>query len=308
MSENGRETSISSDAWSMPRRHYVLAVLCLVGIFNFVDRQIITILIEPIKKEFGASDTQMGLLTGLMFAGFYLAASIPLARIADTGSRRNLMVICLGCWSAMTALGGFAQSFIQLLLTRIGVALGEAGAGPASHSMISDLYPMRRRGTMLSIFIAAQSIGIGLGVFLGGLLGDMFNWRVAFVIVGVPGVLLAVLLLTTVKEPPRGMADNVSETAKPPPVFVTMKRLLGMPSYVCAVLTSMFGAIPGYGTLIWGPTFFLRVHELSAATVGFWFGIVSGAALFIGGISGGMVGDWAARRDVRWYMRLGGIG
>ena len=297
-----------TEGWSPGRRHYVLAVLCVIGLFNYVDRQIITILIEPIKKEFGASDTAMGALTGLVFAGFYLAASIPLARVADVGVRRTLIAVCLGVWSGMTALGGLAQSFTQLAFTRIGVAIGEAGAGPASHSMISDLYSLKNRATMISLFIAIQAVGIGTGVFLGGWLSQSFSWRTAFFIVGVPGVLLATLIMLTVKEPPRGMSEPMPVTADKPPFWIAVRRLWSMRSLRFAALTALFGSIPGYGMLGWGPTMFIRVHELSPSVAGFWFGAIAASGLFLGGLLSGVIGDRVSKGDLRVYMWVAATG
>lgn len=295
-------------AWSPRRRHYVMFVLCLVGLFNFIDRQIITILIEPIKEEFGASDTAMGALTGLVFAGFYLAASLPLARVADVGVRRTLIAVCLGVWSGMTALGGLAQSFTQLALTRIGVAIGEAGAGPASHSMISDLYPLKNRATMIALLIAIQAVGVGAGVFLGGWLSQNFSWRTAFFIVGVPGVLLATLIMLTVEEPPRGMSESVAVVAHKPPFRVAVRRLWDMRSLRLVALAGLFGSIPGYGMLGWGPTMFIRVHELPPSVAGFWFGAIAALGLFLGGLLSGVVGDRFGKGDLRVYMWVAAAG
>jgi MFS family permease len=296
-------------SWSMGRRHYVLAALCLIGLFNHIDRQIITILIEPIKREFNASDTAMGALTGLVFAGFYLAASAPLARLADVGVRRTVIAVCLGFWSLMTALGGLAQSFTQLAITRVGVAIGEAGAGPSSISMISDLYPLGRRATMISLYIGVQAVGIGLGVFLGGWLSQTFDWRTAFLMVGVPGVLLALLVMLTVKEPPRGMSDRhvAPEHAKPPLAEVA-RKLWSMKSYRFCLLTATLASLPGYGTLGWGPSMFMRVHGLSPTTTGFGFGAVAAASLFVGALFSGMFVDRFGRSDLRVYLWLGAGG
>jgi MFS family permease len=302
------EQSPAPEIWSAGRRNYVMAVLCLVGLFNVVDRQIITILIEPIKKEFGASDTAMGALTGVVFAGFYLAASLPLARVADLGVRRTLIAVCLAAWSGMTALGGVAQTFTQLALTRIGVAVGEAGATPASHSMISDLYPLKNRATMLGLFNAIQAIGIGCGVFLGGWLSQNFSWRAAFFIVGVPGVLMAILIMLTVKEPPRGMSEAVPVTAEKPPFWTAIRRLWSIRSLRFAALTLLLGSIPGYGMLGWGPTLFIRVHELNPAVVGFWFGTLVAAGLFVGGLLSGILGDRLSKGDLRVYMWVSATG
>ena len=154
--------------WTLPRRHYVLFILCLVGVVNFVDRQILAILLEPIKKDLGVSDTAMGLLSGIAFSAFYVIAGIPIARMVDKGSRRNVLVGCLTMWSLATVLCGFVQNFVQLAVARIGVASGEAGGGPATQSLLADLYPISQRATVIGIWLASQAIGIAFGLFFGG--------------------------------------------------------------------------------------------------------------------------------------------
>ena len=206
--------------WTLPRRHYVLFILCLVGIVNFVDRQILAILLEPIKTDLGVSDTAMGLLSGIAFSAFYVIAGIPIARMVDRGSRRNVLVGCLTVWSLATVLCGFVQNFVQLALARIGVASGEAGGGPATQSLLADLYPVSQRATVIGIWLAAQAIGIAFGLFFGGWLNTAFDWRIAFIVVGLPGLLLAVGIHLTVKDPPRGMADagaSIAPPVEPPP-------------------------------------------------------------------------------------------
>lgn len=291
-----------------PRRHFVLAILCMVAVINMVDRQIITIVLDPIKAEFGASDTAMGLLTGVIFAGFYAAASFPLARWADRGDRHVVMAVCLGFWSLMTTLGGVAQSFVQLAVTRVGVAVGEAGAQPTSHSMLSDLYPLRSRATVLAVFSACSSIGIGMGVLLGGWLSDTFNWRTAFFIVGVPGLLLALVVYFLLPEPKRGAADGLTDDEAPPPFIQVFMRLVRIPTYRYVILVASLGAFCGYGSLMWGPTFFRRVHDMTGTEAGLGFGVATMVGLFVGNIGAGIVADWAGRRDVRWYMGVAGIG
>ena len=177
-------------------------VLVVTYTFNFIDRQILGILVEPIKRDLGVSDTAMGLLTGLAFAVFYTFMGIPIARIADRTNRRNLIAAALAVWSLFTALQGFAQNFIQLLLFRIGVGVGEAGCSPPSHSMLADYYPPERRATALGIYALGIPFGVLFGFFVGGWMEEFFGWRWAFVVVGVPGLLLAVLVRFTVKEPP----------------------------------------------------------------------------------------------------------
>jgi MFS family permease len=291
-----------------PRRHFVLAILCAVAIINMVDRQIITIVLDPIKHEFGASDTAMGLLTGMIFAGFYAAASFPLARWADKGDRHLVMAACLGFWSLMTTLGGLAQSFVQLAVTRVGVAVGEAGAQPTSHSMLSDLYPVRSRATVLAMYSACGSAGIGLGVLLGGWLSDTFDWRTAFFIVGAPGLVLAIAVYFLLPEPQRGAADGLVDDEVSPTFMEVLVRLGSIPTYRYLVLIAMFVAICGYGTLMWGPTFLRRVHHLTGTEAGLGFGLATMTGLVLGNLSAGVVADWAGRHDVRWYMLVAGIG
>lgn len=296
------------EVWPAHRRNYVMSVVCLVGVFNLLDRQIITILLEPIKHSFGASDTAMGFLVGMAFAGFYLAASFPIARWVDRGVRRSIMALCLGVWSFMTMLGGFSPSFAFLATTRIGVAIGEAGATPAIHSIISDLYPLEKRGAALGVLNGMQSVGIALGVFLGGWLADAYSWRVALIAVGLPGLLLALLVRFTVAEPPRGMSDAQAAPEAIPPLREVFTHLWKIKSYRCFVLIATFGALTGYGILGWGPTFFIRVHDMTTAEVGLWFGLSTVAGLFIGNVLCGFLADWLGKKDLRGYMWVAAAG
>src|SRR5210317_1499041 len=173
---------------------YGLFMLTIVYAFNFVDRQILVILQEPIKAEMGLSDAQLGLLTGFSFALVYVTAGIPIAYWADRGNRRNIVSMALAVWSGMTALSGFVQNYAQLLLARVGVGIGEAGGSPPAHSMISDYFEPERRGTALSIYSMGIYIGILIGFALGGVIAQNFGWRMAFLVVGIPGVLFAVVL------------------------------------------------------------------------------------------------------------------
>ncbi len=291
-----------------PRRHFVLATLCVVAIFNMVDRQIITIVLDPIKAEFGASDTAMGLLTGMIFAAFYATAAFPIARWADGGSRKTVLAACLGFWSLMTTLGGIAQSFMQLAITRVGVAIGEAGAAPTSQSMLSDLYPLSSRATVLATLSAFSSFGIGLGVILGGWLSDTFTWRTAFFIVGAPGLLLAVFVYLRLPEPRRGAADGLVDDRQTPRMRQTFAHLMKIPTYRHVVTTAAFVALCGYGQLMWGPTFFRRVHDMTGTEAGAGFGLATMAALMLGNLTAGFISDWAGKKDIRWYMRIAAIG
>jgi len=194
--------------FSESTRRYVLGILFVTYTFNFIDRQILGILVEPIKQDLGVSDTAMGLLTGLAFAVFYTVMGIPIARIADRTNRRNLIAIALAIWSGFTALQGAAQNFWQLLIFRVGVGVGEAGCSPPSHSIISDYYPANRRATALGIYSLGIPVGILFGFFVGGWMEQFFGWRWAFVVVGIPGLILALVVRFTVSEPPRGHASQ----------------------------------------------------------------------------------------------------
>ena len=179
----------------------------MVYIVNFIDRQIFSILIEPIRAEISLSDTQLGLLGGIAFAIFYTFAGIPIARWADVGVRKNIVSLAIVIWSAMTVFTSTAKSFGMLLVARIGVGIGEAGCSPPIHSLIADLYPERKRATALSIYSLGIPIGGALGTLIGGWVGEYFGWRMAFLVVGFPGILLALIFFLTIKEPPRGYSE-----------------------------------------------------------------------------------------------------
>ena len=184
-------------------RWYILLILTLVYSLNHVDRQIMVILSEPIKQEFGLSDTQIGLLTGIVFAFFYAVLGIPFAAWADRGNRRNIVALSLSIWSGMTALSGFAGSFWQLAIARMGVGIGEAGGTPPATAMIADVFPPKRRALALGIYTTGISLGILIGFILGGAIAAKYGWRMAFFVAGVPGLVLALLLMFTVAEPRR---------------------------------------------------------------------------------------------------------
>ena len=193
--------------YSKGYRYYALGLLTVVYIFNFIDRQIVVILQESIKQDLGLMDWQLGLLSGFAFAVFYVTMGVPIARLADTGNRRNVISISLALWSAMTALCGTVGSFWQLLLARIGVGVGEAGCSPPAHSIISDLYPPAERATALSTYNMGINFGVFIGFLAGGWINEYLGWRWAFIAVGLPGVLFAVFVRFTLREPPRGLSE-----------------------------------------------------------------------------------------------------
>ncbi len=285
-------------------RRYVLGVLVVVYTFNFIDRQILSILLEPIKLELGLSDTQMGLLTGFAFAAFYATLGMPIARIADRSNRRNLIAVALTVWSAMTALSGLATNFWHLLIARIGVGVGEAGCSPASHSIISDYYPAQSRATALGIYSLGIPFGILFGFYAGGTINEMFGWRAAFFIVGIPGLVLALLVRFTVREPPRGMSEGRTATADQPGVVETLKFLWAKRSFRHLAFGAALTAFVGYGFVNWTPSFLIRSHGMNTAEIGKWLGLIIGVAGGIGIALGGFLADRFGRRDVRWYLWL----
>lgn len=287
---------------------YVLGVLVVVYVFNFIDRQILNILLQSIKDEMGVSDSAMGFLTGPAFALFYTFAGIPIARWSDRGTRRNIVALGLVVWSALTAASGLARSFAQLAIARVGVGVGEATASPASHSMISDLYPPERRATALSIYTIGAYIGMLIGLSLGGWIDQYFGWRTAFFVVGIPGLAVAVLVRSTVPEPPRGRVEGLDAEGPPPDTLEVFRYLWSLRSFRHIAIAGALYAFAGYGFMTWAPTFFRRVHGLGPAEAGIWIGVVFGIGGAIGTLLGGLLADAGARRDVRWQLWVAAIG
>lgn len=291
--------------YSKRYKGYVLLILTGVYTFNFIDRQILVILQESIKGDLGLSDTQLGLLTGLSFALFYVILGIPIARLADRSNRRNIISVSLAVWSLMTAVSGFAQNFIQLLLARIGVGVGEAGGSPPAHSMISDYFPAEQRGTALSIYSMGIYFGILLGYIGGGFLDEAVGWRYALMILGLPGIVYALVLLFTVKEPPRGLSDNkVGEDAPDETFRDVLNILLSKKTFVFVALACGIHTIGNYGVGNFFAPFLARIHGMSAGEIGTWMGLSAGIGGMAGTFLGGFLGDKLAKIDVRWYIWL----
>ena len=283
---------------------YGLFMLTLVYAFNFVDRQILVILQEPIKNDMGLSDTQLGLLSGFSFALVYITAGIPIAYWADRTNRRNIITASLAVWSGMTALSGLAQNYSQLLLARIGVGIGEAGGSPPAHSMISDYYPPERRATAMAIYTTGLHLGILMGFIVGGLISEFFGWRIAFFSVGIPGVLLAVVFYFTVKEPPRGQWDESVNMAHKPSLGETLKHLSSVRSFWYLALAAGATSFAGYGNGNFAPSFLIRNHGFSVGEVGVVLAIFGGGGGMIGTFLGGYLTDRLGVRDRRWYVWL----
>jgi MFS family permease len=262
--------------------NYVLAVLFFVYVFNFIDRTILSILVEDVKRELGVSDTAMGFLTGIAFALFYTVAGIPIARWADVGVRRSIIALGLTVWSLMTA--------------------------PPAHSLIADYFPPERRATALSIYSAGIYVGVLFGYLAGGWVNEFFGWRNAFFVVGLPGLLLALLVRFTVREPPRGQSEPPrapSEPAAadeaPEPWQDVFRFLWSLRSFRHLAFGAGIAAFSGYGFSQWAPTFLRRVHEMSSGEVGTWLGLIIGFGGLLGAPLGGLLADRKGHVDVRWY-------
>ncbi len=290
-------------------RWYVVWLLFGVYVLNFVDRQILTILMEPIRKEFNFSDMQLGLLGGLAFALLYSTLGIPIARLADRNNRVNIIAISLFVWSLFTVLTGRAQSFVQLLMARVAVGIGEAGCTPPAYSILGDYFEKKRRTTAVAIYSMGIYGGVFVGYLVGALVAQSYGWRYAFYVVGLPGIVLALVVKLTLREPPRGFADGVVTAVETPPVRDVLGRLLVKPTFWHLALASALHAFVGYGVNGFHPSFLIRSHGLSVAEAGVVLSVVSA----VSGIGGTWLGGYLAdrysngRNDVRWQMWVPGI-
>ncbi len=289
-------------AFSKPYLRYALAVLVAVYTFNFIDRQILVILQESIKKEMGLSDAQLGLLSGFTFAIFYVSLGLPIARLADRGIRRDVIAISITIWSLMTAASGLARSFGQLLAARIGVGIGEAGGSPPAHAIISDYFPPKERGRALSIYSTGVYLGILFGFMAGGWINQIFGWRTAFFVVGLPGLLAALLVRLTIIEPRRGHSEGTATADPPPRLRESVALLWSLRSFRYLALATGFTTFVTYGTGNFAPSFLSRSHHLGSGEIGTALGLVAGLGGIAGTYLGGHFGDRAAGRDIRWYL------
>jgi len=286
----------------------VLLVLTGVYTFNFIDRQILVILQESIKKDLGLTDTHLGMLTGLTFALFYATLGIPIARYADRSNRRNIVGISLIIWSLMTAVSGLVNNFVQLLIARIGVGIGEAGGSPPSHSIVSDYYPPHKRASALAIYSTGIYVGILFGYMIGGWIDENYGWRMAFFALGLPGVLYAMIVFLTVKEPRRGMSDKRLNNDDAIPVrrskdfLEVLTLLLKKKTFVFISLAAGFNAFVTYGIGNFFAPFLARIHHMETASIGIALGLVVGVGGITGTYAGGYFADRLGKRDIRWYL------
>ncbi|MFZ4603756.1 MAG: spinster family MFS transporter [Caulobacterales bacterium] len=288
--------------------NYALGMLLVIYTLNFLDRQIVNILAEPIKQDLGLSDTQLGLLTGLAFAVVYTVFGIPIARFADRphANRVWIIAIALSVWSAFTALCGLAQNFLQLTLARIGVGIGEAGCTPPAHALIADKVAPERRASALALYSMGVPIGSLLGLAIGGVIADSLGWRWGFILVGLPGLLLAVVAVATLKEPRRLAAMKAVQAAAPPQasIFKALGELGRKKAYWNVCFAAAVISFLGYGQIAFFGSFFVRVHQMPISEIGLLLGLMIGVSGVIGTFIGGQIADAAAKKDTRAYVTV----
>jgi predicted MFS family arabinose efflux permease len=280
-----------------------VSLLFLVSAVSFMDRQILAVLLEPIKHELGASDTEMGLLTGFAFVLFFALASVPIARAADRYSRRNIIAVALTFWSLTTMLSGYVATFLQLATGRVGLGVAEAATAPASASILSDLFPSERRTVPLALLGVAAPVGAMLAFTIGGMLNTSIGWRMTFVALGTPGLFLAVVMLLTVREPRRGASD-----ADPAPVTsyhlsTTIRYLWSFRSLRLLAAGASLNLFATSAKLAWSAPFLIRVHNLNTGEAGAWLGITTGVGGIAGILLGGLITQRLARTDAAWMLR-----
>lgn len=285
-------------------RYAVAGFLALVYAFNFMDRQIMSILQEPVRQEFGLSDVQLGMLTGLSFALFYTSAGIPVAWLADRHRRVPIMAAACGIWSLFTAACGMAQSFAQLAVTRVLVGAGEAGGSPPAYSLLSDYFAPRERGTAMAIYSLGVPVGSALGAALGGWVAAHHGWRLAFVAVGAPGVLLALMMPIVVREPVRGAMDTAASPAVSPSIWSGLRGFFADRTLALTGLAGGLSAFVGYAMLAWTPSMLSRAKGMALADIASWYSLLLGMTGLVGTFGAGWLADRLGRRDARWYAWL----
>ncbi len=286
-------------------RYYVLIMLMLTYVFNIADRLVMSILIEDIKAEFTLTDTQIGLLAGTAFTAFYVLLGVPAGRLADRTNRKTMVSIAVSLWSLMTALCGLAVGFWTLFLARLGVGVGEAGGNPPAISTITDYFRPEELSRAMGIFSLGAALGPVLGFVAGGLLAEAYGWRMTFIILGLPGVLIGLIIYFTVREPKRGRfyskaGEGGEIEDQQQPFFTTMRSLWQNRLFVRVVLANSITIITGYAFAIWLAPILMRNFEIPVSMVGIYLGIAWTAGGVPGMVLGGHVTDILARKNPKW--------
>jgi MFS family permease len=291
--------------------YFVAILLAVVYTFNFLDRQVLSILQELIKKELNLTDSQLGRLAGLNFAVVYTTLGLPVAWLADRGNRVRIIAIACAVWSVCTAATGKATNFMQLALLRMGVATGEAGGSPPSYSLIADYFPPEKRGTALAIYSLGVPFGMLLGSAAGAWTADHYGWRVAFIAVGTPGIVLALVLWLAIREPKRGQMDafakGETKHADSPSIIDAIKSYVTTPTLLLTALSSGSSAFVGYAMLAWAPSFLIRVDGMTQMEIAQYYSFVSGIAMAIGTFGSGWIVDRWSSRNKRAYALVPAI-
>ena len=289
------------------QRWTFLFVLFLISTSNVIDRQLVPVLLEPIKKEFQVSDLWMGLLSGVTFAIFYVSLGIPIARIADRKNRKVIIGVSMTVWSVMTALCGAAQNFWQLALARIGVGAGEAGCVPPAQSLLADYMPPDKRSMALAIFFLSAAVGNVLGLIVGGQIAELYGWRWAFIAFGLPGLLVCAIAMLVLDEP-RKLSQFKIEESKAESFKTAVSVLKNKQSFVNSVIAMVLYYMMMYGVLTFSISFLMRSQSLSLGDASMYYGIVTMIAALVGNISGGFITDKFGSRDLKLIAKLPAMG
>lgn len=304
---------VGQSSLSAGRTRLTLLLLSIIYVFSYIDRNLIAIVLEPIKLEFGVSDTIMGAVSGLAFAVLYSAVSFPLSRMADRGTdRKNIIAVCCGLWSLATMASGVVTQFWQFVVARMTVAIGEAGGTSPSISMVSDLYPPHRRSFAISLYMLGPHIGLLAAMALGGWIAQEHGWRAVFIFFGIPGLLLALLLYVFAKDPGLGVYDTDAERnirAQPQENFFhAVAGIMKLKGFFLICMGTAVAGMVGYGYAIWAPTFMVRNYNMSLSHAGLTFGIASGIFAAAGSMFSGYYCDKLSQKDCRWQLRMPAIG
>lgn len=286
-------------------KHYLLAVLTIVAVFNYLDRFVLSLLLEPIKQDLQLSDSQLGLLTGFAFALFYAVAGVPIARWADKGNRNTIVAVTTGLWSCMLALSALVGNFAQLLLVRMGVAVGEAGCLPPAQSWISDYFDRAERPRAIAIYFMCFPIAVIIGYLGGGWLAEQVSWRTTFLVIGLPGIFLAILVKLTLPEP--RLKQKASFHSEVPPLRVVIKTLWQQRTFPHIVVAFLVAYLFGAGIFVWLPSFFIRSHGMDIGEIGAWLALTNGVCGLIGTYLGGFLSTRYAEGRESLHMRAASL-
>ena len=287
------------------KHRWPLTLLTLIATIQFFDRAMMVIVVEPIKQEFGLSDSQLGLVAGLSYAVAFAVAGIPLGWLADRVNRRNLLAGVVALWSAFVALAGSASSYAALVATRVGIGAMDAGGQPCSVSMIADMVQREKRAGAVAVFFAGVPLGMLLGFLGGGLIASEYGWRAGFYVAAVPGLVLAVLLWFTVKEPQRGATEPAGQAPeKAPPLMQSLSFMAGQRSLVLIIAASVLVTATSSAMMSWIGSLLIRTHQLSLPTVGVMTALCMGGVGAVGTLLAGSLADRLGAQDMRWQPRL----